>query len=266
MPTLELRCLLGIGGVAPHDAPLAHVWQKRLHWPMTFVALLALPALWIDLTPTRTLLHDLGRTLDALILLAFSAELLWMRHVSREPWHYTARNWIDLVIIIAAAASLFGIAGQWLALTRLMRVVWASLLLARSLATLQELLVRTRLLPWALAVGTITLALSGGVFYLLEPTVDNYGEGLWLAFATATTIGYGDLVPTTTASRLFAGVAVIIGFALLSLVTASIAAFLIGEDEKKLRREMHHDIRELRAEVTALRTEIQKLHAVPPKR
>lgn len=265
MSAPELRCLLGIGGVAPHDAPRAHDWQKRLHWPMSFVALLALPALWIDLSPEKYILHNFGRALDALILLAFSAELLWMRHVSREPWHYTLRNWLDLVIIAAAAMSLFGIADQWLALTRLMRVIWASLVLARSLATSQEVL-RARLLSWGLAAGVITLALSGEVFYLLEPTVGSYGEGLWLAFATATTIGYGDIVPTTLASRLFAGIAVIIGFALLSLVTASIVAFLVGEDEKKLRHEMHHDIRELRAEVAALRAEIQKLHVTPRER
>lgn len=261
MPALEFRCLFGIGGVAAHDPPRAHVWQKRLRWPMTFIALLAIPALWIDLSPAQNGLHHFGRMLDALILIAFGAELIWMCHLSHAPWRYALCNWLDLVII-AAAASLFGIADQWLALTRLMRVIWASLVLARSLATSRHL-IHTRLLPWAIVVGLVTLALSGGVFYLLEPTVDDYGEGLWLAFATAATIGYGDIVPTTQASRLFAGVTVIIGFALLSLVTASIVALLIGEDEEKLRREMHRDIRELRAEVTALREEIRQLLTTP---
>ena len=37
-----------------------------------------------------------------------------------------------------------------------------------------------------------------------------------------------------------------------SLVTASIAAFFIGEDEKLLRHEMHQDIRQLRQEVALL--------------
>jgi hypothetical protein len=43
---------------------------------------------------------------------------------------------------------------------------------------------------------------------------------------------------------------------MLSVVTASIAAFFIGEDERKMRGELHHDIRELREEVQKLRAEL----------
>lgn len=259
----NLRILFGIGGVAPHDTPAAHHWAQRLRWPMTVIALLALPALWFDLAPPNPGWHHVGRLLDALILLAFSAELLWMMHVSRLPLRHALRNWLDLVIIVAAAASLFGIEDQWVALTRVMRVVWASLLLARTLAMARELFRSTATL-WILAAGTILLALSGVGFYWLEPTVHSYGEGLWLAFATGATVGYGDFVPTTTASRIFAVFIVIVGFGMLSLTTASIAAFFIGEDEAKLRHEMHHDIRLLREEVTALRDEIRLLR-LPPR-
>lgn len=260
---IDLRILFGVGGVAPHDTPAAHHWAHRLRWPMTVIALLALPALWFDLSPPEIIWHHLGRVLDALILLAFSAELLWMMHVSRQPLRYALRNWLDMIIIIAAAASLFGIEEQWLALTRLMRVVWASLLLARTLAMARELFRATAAL-WLLAAGAILLALSGIGFYWLEPTVHNYGEGLWLAFVTGATVGYGDFVPTTMASRFFAMFTVLIGFGMLSLTTASIAVFFIEEDEKKLRREMHHDMRLLHEEVAALRAEIRALRADPP--
>lgn len=260
MTAPDLRCCLGIGGVAPHDTAAAHHWAHRLRWPMTVIALLALPALWFDLAPPEAIWRRVGRVLDGLILLAFAAELLWMMHVSRQPWRYALRNWLDLVIIIAAAASLFGIEEQWLALTRMMRVAWASLLLARTLGTARELF-RTTATLWVLAAGAITLALSGVVFYWLEPTVHSYSEGLWLAFVTGATVGYGDFVPTTTASRFFAMFTVLIGFGMLSLTTASLAVFFIEEDEKKLRREMHHDIRMLHAEVVALRAEIRDARA-----
>lgn len=257
---IDLRILFGVGGVAPYDTPAANHWAHRLRWPMMVIALLALPALWFDLSPPELIWHHVGRVLDGLILLAFSAELLWMMHVSGQPLRYALRNWLDVIIIIAAAASLFGIEEQWVALTRLMRVVWASLLLARTLAMARELF-RTTATLWVLAAGAIMLALSGVVFYWLEPTVHSYGEGLWLAFATGATIGYGDFVPTTTASRFFAMFVAVIGFGMLSLTTASIAVFFIEEDEKKLRREMHHDIRLLHGEVAALRAEIRTLRA-----
>jgi voltage-gated potassium channel len=52
---------------------------------------------------------------------------------------------------------------------------------------------------------------------------------------------------------------VLVGFALLSMVTATISAFFIGEDEKRLRQELHQDIRRLHAEVRALREEMGRM-------
>ena len=90
----------------------------------------------------------------------------------------------------------------------------------------------------------------------MEPRVHSYADGVWLAFTTGATVGYGDLVPSTPASRIFAAFIVLLGYALFSVVTASIAALLVGEDEKRLSREMHADLRMLRKEIAALRTEM----------
>ena len=38
---------------------------------------------------------------------------------------------------------------------------------------------------------------SGGVLFLVEPAITNYGDGLWYAFVTSTTVGYGDLLAVT---------------------------------------------------------------------
>lgn len=107
-------------------------------------------------------------------------------------------------------------------------------------------------------VGLFTWVLAGAGFYFLEPTVDSYIDGLWLAFTTGATVGYGDFVPTTLASRLFAVLMVLLGFAILSVATAAIAALFIGQDEQTLERELHRDIRSLREELAALRAELRE--------
>ncbi|RCS58714.1 two pore domain potassium channel family protein [Parvibium lacunae] len=111
------------------------------------------------------------------------------------------------------------------------------------------------------------MLLAGLGFYWLEPTATSYLDGLWLAFVTGSTVGYGDIVPTSHAARLLAVFTVLSGFTFLSVVTAYFAALLIGEDEKKLQRELHHNMRTLHAEIAALRQEIQRLPtaaAAPP--
>jgi voltage-gated potassium channel len=105
--------------------------------------------------------------------------------------------------------------------------------------------------------GLAAWAVAGAGFYLLEPTVGSYVDGLWLAFTTGATVGYGDFVPTTLASRLFAVIMVLLGFTVLSVGTAAIAALFVGQDEKQMEQELHRDIRELRREVQALHREIQ---------
>lgn len=97
----------------------------------------------------------------------------------------------------------------------------------------------------------------GGVgFWILEPRALTLSDGLWLAFTTAATVGYGDIIPTTHASRAFSVVVVLFGLAVLSLVTASVAAMLVETDERQLARKLLHEIAELRNEMRSLRAEV----------
>ncbi|MBC7416024.1 MAG: two pore domain potassium channel family protein [Herminiimonas sp.] len=116
---------------------------------------------------------------------------------------------------------------------------------------------RRRLFQLLAAAGAL-MAIAGGGFYWLEPQVHSYADGLWLAFITAATLGYGDMVPSTPASRIFAVFIVLLGYAVFSVVTASIAALFVGEDEKRFERELHADVRHLRHEIGLLRDELRK--------
>ena len=103
------------------------------------------------------------------------------------------------------------------------------------------------------------LGLGGIGFWWLEPKTPDLADAMWLAFTTAATVGYGDLVPTTHGSRAFAVIVVLLGLAVLSLVTASLAAMFVETEERQIERDLMHQISALRAEVRALRVEV---HAV----
>jgi voltage-gated potassium channel len=109
-----------------------------------------------------------------------------------------------------------------------------------------------RRLGYPLALSLAILLLGGAGFWVLEPKVETLSDGLWLAFTTAATVGYGDLVPSTHSSRAFAVVVVMLGLAVLSLVTASVAAVFVGNEERDIERELMQEIRALRADVAAL--------------
>ena len=122
---------------------------------------------------------------------------------------------------------------------------------------------------YSLILCTVILLLGGVGFWLLDPNVHTVSDGLWLAFTTAATVGYGDLVPSTHASRIFAVVVVLLGLAVLSLATASLSAIFV---EKDVEEEEHHielavmrELKHLREEVQALRDEIRVNAALKSK-
>lgn len=118
-------------------------------------------------------------------------------------------------------------------------------------------------LAYSLAL-CVLLMVGGGVgFWLLEPRVQTLSQGLWLAFTTAATVGYGDIVPSTNGSRAFAMFVVLIGLAVLSLVTASVAAMFVGTEERQIERDLMREIASLRAEVRAI---ADAMHSSPAAR
>ncbi|MFB4425823.1 potassium channel family protein [Streptomyces sp. QL37] len=68
-------------------------------------------------------------------------------------------------------------------------------------------------------------------------TIRTFGDAMWWACATLTTVGYGDAVPVTPAGRVIAAFLMACGLALLGAVTGSFSSWLVEvfqrEDEKR---------------------------------
>lgn len=118
-------------------------------------------------------------------------------------------------------------------------------------------LITRRGLLYSLALCMFILVLGGIGFWILEPRTATLADALWLAFTTAATVGYGDIIPSTHASRAFAVLVVLLGLAVLSLVTASVAAMFVETEERQIERDLMHEIGVLRSEVRALRDEVR---------
>ena len=121
---------------------------------------------------------------------------------------------------------------------------------------------------YSLVLCGLILLIGGVGFWALDPRVDTLSDGLWLAFTTAATVGYGDVVPSTPASRGFAVVVVLLGLAVLSLATASLAAIFVekdvAEEEDLLAQDLLREINLLREDIRVLRDEVRHLRAPAP--
>lgn len=60
-----------------------------------------------------------------------------------------------------------------------------------------------------------------------EATIKSIGDGLWWAITTLTTVGYGDIYPTTTEGRFIAVGLMVSGICVLGVISATVAAWFV---------------------------------------
>jgi voltage-gated potassium channel len=101
-----------------------------------------------------------------------------------------------------------------------------------------------------------------------------FGDALWCAIVTLTTVGYGDIVPETTAGRVDGVMIMIAGISVLSLLAGSMASFFgLGahtsaspqtpaSDEPQVRYASATEIADLQGQVARLVDEVARL--APP--
>jgi voltage-gated potassium channel len=92
-----------------------------------------------------------------------------------------------------------------------------------------------------------------------DGSIQSFGDALWWSITTITTVGYGDMFPVTATGRFIAGGLMFAGIAVLGVVTASFASWLVervSEIEESAAEATRRDIQALAVEVQKLREQL----------
>jgi voltage-gated potassium channel len=83
---------------------------------------------------------------------------------------------------------------------------------------------------------TVSITIVSGVLihFTDSKNYPDIGEGLWWAIQTVTTVGYGDVVPTSTVGRLVAALVMVVGIGFLTVITAAITSAFIETARRRL--------------------------------
>lgn len=254
--------------LAPRDNLRAARLERRWRWPTMLALSATVPAFYAEmLQAAPSTLTDLAYLLAALVL------VLALVHVARKmprPMGHLLANPTDGLLVLGLLAAAWLPVSSQSNLALGVRLGVAFLTLLRMVWALQHLITRGGL-AYMLVTAVGVLGACGLGFWWLEPTTKSLADGLWLAFTTAATVGFGDVVPTTPASKIFSVFVVLLGYGTLSLVTAAIATAWVETEERRVEREIMRDVRHeiatVRNEVVALRRELaatRQVEAPPP--
>jgi voltage-gated potassium channel len=85
-----------------------------------------------------------------------------------------------------------------------------------------------------MAVVVAAVFVGSAVIWLFDKRdFPDYGSALWFSLQTVTTVGYGDLTPTTLLGRVVAGLVMIFGIGFVTVITAAITSLFVESARRK---------------------------------
>ena len=199
---------------------------KRFETPLLVAAVLTIPVTALQLLPAEEPGRAIADVLNWLIWLAFLAETVVMLAVVPSRGRWLREHPVDIAIVVLTPPFLVSIV-QSVRVLRLLR----PLRLLR-LAPLFRVLFSTEGIRYS-ALLTLLTALAGGVAFASAENT-SVGNGLYWAVVTMTTVGYGNVVPTTTEAKIIAVIVMLVGIGFATLLIGAIAERFLNRPTREI--------------------------------
>jgi voltage-gated potassium channel len=223
-------------GVLVEDtrSPKEIIWEKYTTLPFIFLSFIFL------LGYSVLILDDevFTRGLDKIILIALT--VIWLTFIidyfvrltlSTNKRVYFKRNVIDLISMAIPFIRPF------LLLMYLSRL--------RFFRGRQGSSVRARLIAYAASFALMYIYVLSLAVYAAErnavgATITNYGDSVWWAIETITTVGYGDMIPVTVMGRIYASLLMLGGVVIVGATTATVISYLSEKVQTVHKKSQEH--------------------------
>lgn len=231
MTTRRFSSWIGLAGVAADESLAARRAASAFEWILVPLALW-LPIQW-SLESSGQISIATAHRVAWIIWALFVAEAVVVGALVADRARYFRENWLNLAVIVLGLPSLWTNT-DWAEFMRAARVLLMLSLIANLARVVRQMLAMNRLGPILMAIVVVTTA--GGLFIgYFDPAFRHPFDGIWWAWVTVTTVGYGDLVPQTPAARIFAVILMLLGVSLIALLSASLVSIFQEDEEQQAR-------------------------------
>lgn len=190
--------------------------------------------------------HDLFIYIEWGLTVLFTMEYLLRIYSVYKPGKYITSFFgiVDLLAILPTYLSLIFVGTHYLLviralrLLRMFRIFKLGKHVSQGRILLNSIKKSIPKLTVFLYFVILMVIIFGSIMYLIEgnqpnSTFDNIPRSIYWAIVTLTTVGYGDISPTTPLGQLIASMVMILGYAVIAVPTGIVSAEIIQESGEK---------------------------------
>lgn len=209
------------------------VYGERMEAPLVITSLLFLITYsWQVIGQPTGMEQQISELLMGLTWAVFSVDFIITMALTENRKRFTPLNVVHMLAVILPAFRIL----------RLIRVVSILKVINRSAVGAFKGKVMAYVVTSASLVTYIgALAALDAERFVEESKITNFGDALWWAFVTITTVGYGDHFPVTLEGRLIAAVLMVAGISLLGIVTATMGVWILSVLDEIRKEELHDE-------------------------
>ncbi len=195
---------------------IKRIWSETLTvLALAFLVAFSWPAFVLEIDSSTQRILDYVQWIS---WIAFAVDLLVGLVLADKKLKFLAHHPLEVITVLL----------PFLRPLRLLRVISFGTLVIQKVAVGRQFAITLKVF-----LASILLAYIGAVqITISERGVDgsnikNFGDGLWWAITTVTTVGYGDRFPITSTGRVLAVCLMLVGISLMGVITASVAAWFV---------------------------------------
>ena len=179
-----------------------------------------------DIAGNISLSSEPYKSIDFAILIFFWIDYLIRMYAAQNKKHFIKNNIADLIAILPfnALFSAFRVfrVMRIIRITKFARLVRA-LGFAGKLNAKLKVFLNTNNFIYVLYASFVLIFASSVLMTYVEG--QSFGDALWWSIVTCTTVGYGDISPSTVSGRIIAVVLMVFGIGLLGMLTGTITTY-----------------------------------------